>query len=434
MSFVQSFATHAGRRPRARRKSNSARRAGSNLLGTVTVLAAVLTAFACSEARTPLDPPASTQSAQAATPASLGWQLQARNQVGAHNLSPLAAARVYAALSVAQYDAINKSDDVGYKDGVLPASGFGQGGRSRYELERGAVAGASWLVLNFFFADSAAALERHLRAEANSFADNPHPQFERGLGAGVSAAARMIDRLKADHFADPWTGTLPTGPGKWINNGPPSGPGLGKMTPYLLTSTDQFRSVTPPSFGSAAFLTGLNEISTLSATRTPDQLASARFWNYATGTPTPPGYWNEIASSIIEANRLDERATAHVLALMNSAVLDAVIGCWEAKYVYSYIRPSQVEATITLPIGLPNHPSYPSGHSCVSSSAARVLSRFFPSETAQLEEKVRQAGLSRMYAGIHYRFDIEAGQTLGRAVAEWAISIDNRDGMLAAIK
>jgi len=61
------------------------------------------------------------------------------------------------------------------------------------------------------------------------------------------------------------------------------------------------------------------------------------------------------------------------------------------------------------------------------------LSRFFPEETTQLEDKVQQAGLSRMYGGIHYGFDTQAGQVLGRAVAEWTIDIDNRAGMLAAI-
>ena len=434
MKHVQLFATRAGAHPRLRRKQISGRRPRSFVTATAIVLAAALTAVACSETTQPPLAPSGTSSPQASTPATVGWQQQARVLVGTHNLSPLAAGRVYAALSVAQYDAINKSDEVGYKDGVLPDNGFGAGGRSRYEVERGAVAGASWLVLNFFFADAADALEQHVRAEAASFADNPHPQFERGLGVGVAAATRVIDRLKADHFTDPWTGSVPTGPGKWINNGPPAGPGLGKMTPYLLTSGDQFRSAAPPTFGSAAFLTDLNEISTLSATRTPEQLSSARFWNYATGTPTPPGYFNEVASALIQSYRLDERAAAHVYALTHAAVMDALIGCWDAKYFYWYIRPSQVDASITLPLGLPNHPSYPSGHSCVSAAATTVLSRFFPAETGQLAEQLKQASLSRMYAGIHYRFDIDAGQVLGRSVAEWAIGIDNSAGLLPALR
>jgi membrane-associated phospholipid phosphatase len=102
-----------------------------------------------------------------------------------------------------------------------------------------------------------------------------------------------------------------------------------------------------------------------------------------------------------------------------------MIGCWDAKYYYWTIRPSQADAGITLAFGLPNHPSYPSGHSCVSAAAATVLTDLFPERSTELDTWVTEAGLSRMYAGIHYRFDIIAGQDLGRAVAEWAIAHAN---------
>jgi membrane-associated phospholipid phosphatase len=105
---------------------------------------------------------------------------------------------------------------------------------------------------------------------------------------------------------------------------------------------------------------------------------------------------------------------------------DALIGCWDAKLTYWFIRPWKADAGITTlaAVGEPNHPSYPSGHSCVSSAGAEVLSTFFPDRRADLSAMVTQAGLSRMYAGIHYRFDIEAGQTLGRSVALLALARD----------
>ena len=84
-------------------------------------------------------------------------------------------------------------------------------------------------------------------------------------------------------------------------------------------------------------------------------------------------------------------------------------------------------------IGRPNHPSYPSGHSCVSSSAAAVLAEFFPSKATTLDQQVEEAGMSRIYAGIHYPVDIEQGQTLGRSVARWAIEYDREHGLLSAI-
>src|SRR5437867_7945754 len=106
-------------------------------------------------------------------------------------------------------------------------------------------------------------------------------------------------------------------------------------------------------------------------------------------------------------------------------MFDAVIGCWDAKLTYWFIRPWQADPAITVvpAVGKPNHPSYPSGHSCLSSSAAEVLSAFFPEERAQLDAMVTEAGLSRMYAGIHYRFDIETGQHRGRSVAAFTIAL-----------
>ena len=75
-------------------------------------------------------------------------------------------------------------------------------------------------------------------------------------------------------------------------------------------------------------------------------------------------------------------------------------------------------------VGKPNHPSYPSGHSCISSSAAAVLTTFFPEQRRELGAMVTEAGLSRMYGGIHYGFDIEAGQQLGRSVARFTMRAD----------
>lgn len=407
----------------------------------VIALMMVGASVACTEQqRSPLAPPALSLSAnvvsqakQAFTPAMVAWHTQARGLVGANNLNPLAAARVYAALAVAQYDAVIQADDSKHSDGDLTPDGFGAGGRGRVELERGAIAGASSQVLVHFFPAADSAINQHVLADAKWFGNNAHPRFDRGLDVGKQAGARMVARVKADHFTDPWTGSVPVGPGLWRNNGPPVTPLLGTMTPYFLTSGKQFRPPPPPAFGSAAYVTYLAEIRTLSDTRTAAQLAQAIFWNFPAGTPTPPGYWNEVAAGLVESHRLDERAAAHVLALTHGAMMDALIGCFDAKYFYWFIRPPQADPAITLPIGMPNHPSYPSAHSCVSSAATNVLAHFFPGEARQLRDQLTQAGLSRMYAGIHYRFDIQTGEVLGSSVAGWAIGVDRRGGLLSTI-
>src|SRR5690606_3961891 len=213
---------------------------------------------------------------------------------------------------------------------------------------------------SFFYPGGAAAFEQRVQNEANAGPGGVHPAFKRGLAIGRAAGDWMVARLQSDGFTTPWSGTVPTGPGIFVPNGPPAGAALGAVTPYFLTGGDQFRPSAPPAFGSPEFLTDLDEIKTLSDNRTPEQQAIAVQWNYPNGTYTTVGYWHELAGQLIEENDMNERASAHVFALLGPVGMDALIGCWEAKYEYWYIRPWQATTGITLPIGAPNHPSYPS--------------------------------------------------------------------------
>lgn len=346
----------------------------------------------------------------------LEWQEQARTLVAAGRLSAPATGRVLAALSVAQQRAVR---DV---DAGAPAAGD-NAGRSQAEGRRGAIAGASVRVLGFFFPAAVDSLEARLAAQGASGAGGVHPQFTRGVQVGRTAGDALVAHVQSDRFTTPWTGTVPTGPGMWIPTTlPPGAATLGGVTPYFLTSASQFRPAPPPAFGSAAFSADLDEVRTLAKGATAEQLAFARYWDFPAGTFTPVGYWNATAAQYVTQHGLDERAATRVFAVMHAAVFDALIGCWEAKYHYWTLRPSQADASIPLAFTLPNFPSYPSGHSCASASAGRVLTHFFPDRAGDLAAAVSDAGLSRMLAGIHYRFDVTAGQTLGRSVADWAIA------------
>jgi membrane-associated phospholipid phosphatase len=351
------------------------------------------------------------QSEPAPALASIGWQEQARALVGANNLSALAAGRVYAALSVAQYRAVRAVEN-----GNDERANGGHKGK-KAEARRGAVGGASVQVLSFFFPSAATALEQRLSNEGGA-----QPDFTRGVAMGRGVGDAIVERCKSDRFTAPWTGTVPTGEGMWIANGPPAGATFGGVMTYLLTSANQFRPAPPPAFNSPAFNADLDEIFTLTSNRTAEQRAIALGWNYGGGTFTPPGYWNQVTATYVQEKGLNERAATRAFALTSAAMMDALIACWEAKYHYWTMRPSQANSAISLTFGLPNHPSYPSGHSCVSASAATVLTHLFPQHAAELDASVNEAGLSRMYAGIHYRFDITAGQELGEAVARWAIA------------
>jgi membrane-associated phospholipid phosphatase len=363
----------------------------------------------------------------------LEWQQQARDLAGTNVLNPLAAGRLYAALSVAEYRAVMAIDDVD-QDGVIPDEGIGAGGRAALEAHRGAVAGASAQVLAFFFPAAAASFEQLVQSEADAGPGNVHPAFTRGVSIGRAVGDEVVERARNDHFTVPFTGSIPVGPGLWIPAGPPAGATLSGMTRYFLTSADEFRPPPPPVFGSQAYLTALQEIRTISDTRTADQRAIALQWNYGNGTFTPPGYWDLVTANYIQTHGLDERAAVHAFALTTTAMMDAFIGCFEAKYHYWFIRPAQADPMITTVFPTPNHPSYPSGHSCASASAAAVLSYLFPDRADEVAGFVVDAGLSRMYAGIHYRFDIDAGQALGGNVGNLAVNVDRNSGLLAALR
>ena len=133
---------------------------------------------------------------------------------------------------------------------------------------------------------------------------------------------------------------------------------------------------------------------------------------------------NEIASEMIVSHRNSEREAARVLALANMAGFDVLNACFDAKFAYYLIRPSQADPLINLPIGLPNHPSYASNHACVSGTVAYVLGGLFPDQATRLAAMADEAAESRLYAGIHYRFDKDAGLRIARQVADLALASD----------
>ena len=104
------------------------------------------------------------------------------------------------------------------------------------------------------------------------------------------------------------------------------------------------------------------------------------------------------------------------------------MGCWDAKYAYWHIRPSQYDPTIKTLFTVPNHPAYPSGHAIYDGSYAEVLSYLFPRDEAFFRAQAQEAALSRIWAGIHYRSDIDASLVLSREVGKRVIAWAIRDG------
>ena len=120
--------------------------------------------------------------------------------------------------------------------------------------------------------------------------------------------------------------------------------------------------------------------------------------------------------------------SARTFAYMNMAISDAGIACWDAKYYYHYPRPIQAIPGFKTILGTPNFPSYTSGHSTFSAAAADVLSYLYPTEATQCKAWAEEAAVSRIYAGIHYRFDAEVGIAQGKAVAAYTLEKMKNDG------
>jgi membrane-associated phospholipid phosphatase len=186
-----------------------------------------------------------------------------------------------------------------------------------------------------------------------------------------------------------------------------------------------------------------------STTRTAEQTQIANFWADGSGTETPPGHWNTIAQNVglSRHNTLEENA--HMFALLNMALADAGIACWDSKYAYNFWRPvtailnadldhnpATPEDPFWTPLLVtPPFPSYVSGHSTFSSAASTVLTFLFGNHVhfstssdalpgvqrtfTSFVQAAQEAGQSRIFGGIHFQFDNQDGLTLGKAVGIW---------------
>jgi hypothetical protein len=211
---------------------------------------------------------------------------------------------------------------------------------------------------------------------------------------------------------------------------PPMLPAFGKVQAWMMTPEEIVaeRPVAPPSTASDQMRQEVAEVKRVVENLTREQLAIALFWNDGAGTYTPPGHWNDIAAEHIRDARMSEVRAARAFALLNLAMHDAAVGCWEVKFYYFNPRPSQMDPSIRTPIGLPNFPSYSSGHSTFSAAAAAVLSYLFPASTADFEAMRDEAALSRLYGGIHYRSDIELGKDHGTRIGTHTVQFAQQDG------
>ena len=321
--------------------------------------------------------------------------------------------RVYTLLSVAQYAAVNSARD----DRAISADA--------------AIASASAAVLTGIYTDSAVrasiARELALDLERARTGSRGAERAMAGQSLGESVASRVTAWAPpALSLIGPWSGTIPKGPGMWYSapGVPPIGIGMTHARPWLLDSAAQFRSAPPPAFGSPAWKAALDEVKRVARERTPEQTRVAQLWNSA----DPWAKWNETASATLLRHHASDADAARVFAVLNAAASDAVVACFDAKYYYWTIRPSQADSTILLAdsVSLPNFPSYPSGHACSAGAFDAALGHFFPQDRAEFTRIAEEQAMSRLWGGIHYRFDDDEGLRLGRTVARYDVEQERR--------
>jgi hypothetical protein len=369
--------------------------------------------------------------------------------------NPVYAARAYSYLSAGQYDALKSAWHWKYQynrpspakvdnsvAALMPVSDL-----PAYPSEDAVLSGVSADLLKILF--PAAVEEITLKAAEQRNAalwsgKATASDVAAGLALGKAVAAVFAARAGTDGMRTAggttaqWQALADAATARgevaWVSQETPSRPPMlpffGQVRAWMMTPAEIVteRPAAPPSTGSQQFRDETAEVKRTVDNLTRQQLTVALKWNDGAGTYTPPGHWNDIAAELVRDAKMSEVRAARTFALLNMAMHDAGVGCWETKFFYFNPRPSQMDRSIKTPIGLPNFPSYPSGHSTFSAAAASVLSHLFPSGTADFTVMRDEAGISRLYGGIHYRSDIDAGRAFGDRIATYTLSFAQTDG------
>lgn len=370
--------------------------------------------------------------------------------------NPPYAARAYAYLSAAQYDALVAT--YYYKQQYNRAAPFTvdatihtllpKSTLPSYPSEDAAVEGASAEILKLMFPGDQdfinQKVEEHRRARLIAGA-NVRSDLDAGEALGRSVAGKFVTRARGDRAGTAvgnqalWDklkqDCITRGEIPWISQEspqrPPMLPAFGAVKAFLfdsLTMVTSIRPGPPPSTSSQKMKDETEEIYQIVKNLTRDQQRIADFWADGPRTYTPPGHWNYIAASDFVQQSFSEPRWARNMALLNMALMDAAIVCWDAKNYYYNPRPMQLDTRIKTGIGLPNFPSYISGHSTFSGAASVVLGYIIPSKADAYKAMAREASVSRMYGGIHYRSDCEVGITTGEKVGNYAVNRGHTDG------
>ena len=295
-----------------------------------------------------------------------------------------------------------------------------------------------------------AALDSELQQDLDQIRDGQRKR--EGIEVGEEAATAILALRSDDGSAQTFPPFVPTTqPGSYQLTPPNFAPAdfiqWSHVTPFSIASAGEFRPAPPPELTSDRYTKSFNEVKSLglitSATRTAGQSEIGKFWN-----GNIQDFWNEIAQTAALEHHLGIVRSAHLFAMLNISLADTVIAFFEAKYTYDLWRPVtaiQMADNDNNPRTTPDttwvplttktapDPSYPGAHSAISTAASWVLRNYLGNQIAldvtseslpgvtrhftSFSDAAVEAGLSRIYAGQHFRFDHEAGEHLGNQVA-----------------
>jgi PAP2 superfamily len=358
------------------------------------------------------------------------------------------ATRSFAIMHTAIYDAVNAIDRT-HKPYLVRL------GASHFASQEAAAAAAAHEVLVKLYPNFRATLDAQFR---RALAQLPNGGQADGISIGNTVADRILALRNNDGSnAQPIPFVFGNAPGDYQSTPPnfPKQPQFthwSHVTPFALESANQFRPGGPPALTTDRYSDAFEQVKSLgitnSTTATADEALTGRFWNGAI-----QNYWNEIAQTAAAAHNLTTAENARLFALLNLSFADSVIAFYDAKYTYNFWRPvTAIRAAATDanpeteadPNWLPEvgnttpDPSYPGAHAVISAAGAEVLVSFFRKDhfefrvTSEVMPGVErsfksfpaaaeEATLSRIFAGVHFLFDLTSGRRLGDDVADFVI-------------
>ena len=355
--------------------------------------------------------------------------------------------RSFAIMHSAIYDAVNAIDGT-HKPYLIRLSA------SHFASQEAAAAGAAHEVLGILYPNFQATLDTQFQ---QALAQLPSGGRGEGIRIGKTVADRILAlRTNDGSNAQPIPYVFGNAPGDYQSTPPnfPKQPQFthwSRVTPFALESANQFRPGGPPNLTSDRYSDAFDQVKSLgiagSTTPTANEALTGRVWNGAI-----QNYWNEIAQTASLAHDLTTAENARLFSL-NLSFADAVIAFYDAKYTYNLWRPvTAIRAAVmdgnpdneADPNWLPEvgnttpDPSYPGAHAVISAAGAEVLSSFLRkrhfefSVTSEVMPGVErsftsfpaaaeEATLSRIFAGVHFLFDLTTGQRLGSDIADFVV-------------